>query len=314
MTDVTRHLMRASAPLVITSVAMLVLLAVATVGLVVDPRVFAGAPVWLKPAKFAVSIAIYALTLAAIFTMLPEWVRLRRIVGWTSAVAFFIEMAIIILQAARGTGSHFNQATLFDAVLFSVMGIIIVIQTVTSGAVAVALWRTPFADPALGRALRLGMILTIAGAMAGGIMATPRPSQMEGARRSGQRMLVSGAHTVGAPDGGAGLTGIGWSTEHGDLRVAHFLGLHALQILPLIALALRRRSLDRTRVRIVAIVATAHSTLCAILLWQAFRGQSIVAPDPLTITVLAAWGTLLLAAVTLTVLRPTTVHQPAVAR
>src|SRR5687768_7634834 len=90
-----KTLRNASAPLTITGLAMIALLAVAVIGLVVDPRTISGAPAWLKPAKFAVSIAIYTLTLAWIFSLIPEWKRTRRIIGWTTAVVMVLEMAII---------------------------------------------------------------------------------------------------------------------------------------------------------------------------------------------------------------------------
>src|SRR5690349_1776238 len=86
-------------------------LAASLIGLSVDPRVITGAPAWLKPAKFALSTAIYMLTLAWIFTKLPEWPRTRRIVGWMTAVILVLEVMIIDTQAWRGTTSHFNIGT-----------------------------------------------------------------------------------------------------------------------------------------------------------------------------------------------------------
>src|SRR5688572_10062650 len=244
-------LWRASAPLTVTGFAMLVVLALTALGLALDPRIATGAPVWLKPAKFAISISIYAFTLAWVFSFLGSRRRTRRVVGWTTAIVMFLEMAIIAVQAFRGTTSHFNASTPLDIALFSVMGVAIVVQTVSSIAVAVALWRQPFWDAALGRALRLGMTMTIVGAFTGGLMTAPTESQLAAAR-AGQGMTIAGAHTVGAPDGGPGMPGTGWSTEHGDLRVPHFLGLHALQALPLVALVLaRRRVADAVRVRLV---------------------------------------------------------------
>ena len=111
-------------------------------------------------------------------------------------------------------------------------------------------------------------------------------------------MTVAGAHTVGAPDGGPGLPGTGWSREAGDLRIAHFLGLHALQILPLAALFFARRGWqDARRVRMVWAVSASHVSLFALLLWQALRGQSVTAPDATTITALAAWVVLTVSAI-----------------
>jgi hypothetical protein len=227
--------------LVITGVALLAALVPFVAGIFLDPRQITGAPAWLKPAKFAISTAIYSLTLAWVFSYLSDWPRTRRIVGRTTAFVLVLEVVIIAVQAARGTTSHFNVGTPLDAGLFAVMGTAIVVQTLTSIAVAVALWRTRFADRAMGWALRFGMTLTICGAFTGGLMTTgPTDAQLAAAQVTGH-LAIAGAHTVGGPDGGPGLPITGWSTRHGDVRVPHFVGLHAVQALPLAVLLMRRR-------------------------------------------------------------------------
>lgn len=170
------------------------------------------------------------------------------------------------------------------------MGAAITIQTLTSIAVTVALWRQRFQDPALGWAVRFGLTITIIGAFTGALMVRPTPTQLADARQ-GHPMPVIGAHTVGAPDGGPGVPGTGWSTEHGDVRVPHFMGIHALQVLPLVALALRHRRLSAdSRVRLTLTAAASYFALWCILLSQALRGQSVLTPDTLTIAAFGAWA------------------------
>jgi len=285
-----RRLWRTSPELFVTAALMAPVLAGAIVGLALDPRVIAGAPAWLKPAKFAVSIAIYTVTLAWIFTMLPEWPRMRRAIGWITAATMVLEIAIISTQAWRGTTSHFNVGTWLDAVLFAIMGGAIVIQTLSTIAVAIALRRHRFDDLSWGRALRFGMVITIAGALTGGLMTRPTAAQLEVAR-AGERRTVAGAHTVGAADGGPGLIGTGWSTQHGDLRVPHFIGLHAVQALPLLVLLLTRAGIGRAqRERLMLVAAPSYAALCLILLIQALRGVPVVAPDAATVAQLGAWA------------------------
>ena len=103
-------------------------------------------------------------------------------------------------------------------------------------------------------------------------------------------LTVAGAHTVGAADGGPGLAGTGWSTTYGDLRVPHFVGLHSLQVLPVIALVLARRKVaESIRVRLTVRAAISYASLYILLLVEALRGQSIAAPDSLSLTLLMLW-------------------------
>ncbi|MFN7982783.1 MAG: hypothetical protein U0Q11_13065 [Vicinamibacterales bacterium] len=296
MTRLTAYLRRtvlqlwgSDRPLTAVGLLMCGVLVATGIGLMVDPRTIGGDPAWLKPAKFAASTAVYSLTLAWLLSFLPDWPRTQRLVSRVTATVFVLEVAIIVIQASRGVASHFNVGTPLDAVLFAIMGAAIGVQTVVSALVAVALWRQPIADRAMGTALRAGMVLTLLGAASAGLMTMPSSAQLESAATTHQ-MPRAGGHTVGAPDGGAGLPGTGWSREHGDLRTPHFFGLHALQCLPLIALVARRRRNQAEAVRLVRVGAISYAALFVILLVQALRGEALIAPGGFTVTLALLWA------------------------
>jgi hypothetical protein len=282
-------LWKASPPLTAATLLMLAAFVFSVAGVAFSPSVITGMPAWLKPAKFAISTATYALTFAWIFTYLPGSPHLTRIVGWVTAVVIVAEVIVIDIQAARGTTSHFNVSTALDATIFASMGAAILVLWIASIALTVAVFRQRFADEALGWAIRLGLLITVFGSATGGIMTAPTQAQMAEIRAGG-RVATSGAHTVGAPDGGPGLLGTGWSTQHGDIRVGHFVGLHAVQVIPLLLVLFRRVRPAGSARAIVLIASASYATLFVILLTQALRGESIVAPDATTAATLIAWA------------------------
>jgi len=265
----------ASRPLTATGLGMLLVFAASLAAMAVDHSTILGAPTWLKPAKFAISTGVYALTLAWIFTYLPDRPRQTTIVGWITAVVMVLEVAIVGVQAARGVTSHFNVATALDAALFGIMGSAILVAWGAAIALTVALFRQRFADEAFGWALRLGMVLTVMGQATGGLMTNPTQAQLLAARTT--RMTVAGAHTVGARDGGPGVPITGWSREHGDIRVPHFVGLHAVQLLPALAWAVGPLGSSVRRRRAVFVASAAYAALFVILLAQALNGQPLLA-------------------------------------
>ncbi|MDP1860513.1 MAG: hypothetical protein Q8K82_17685 [Gemmatimonadaceae bacterium] len=269
-----------SPPLVRMALVSAVLLLVALIGLAVDTRVITGAPAWLKPAKFGLSVAVYLLSLAWMVRDLPRTPTLRRT---TSTIAWIItaEVLLICVQAARGTTSHFNADTPIDSAIFSAMGLGIATVWIASAVILWQHWRAPSRDTSMAMALRFGLALNILGAGVGWTMTRPFPGQIEAMQR-GERPYIVGAHTVGARDGGPGLPVVGWSIEHGDLRVPHFLGMHALQVLPILLLMVRglRRTRNDAIERTVLVVATSACSIAFVAaLLQALRGLPLL---PLT--------------------------------
>jgi hypothetical protein len=266
---------RGHAGLYWTAVAMTVL-AVITAGLaMLDQRTLVGAPLWFKPLKFSISIALYSLALAWMLGQLKE--RAMRRTAWVIVAGLVLEMVIIVGQAARGQMSHFNDDGGVGTVLFAIMGATITVVWFATLAIALRFLREPGRDRAMALAIRLGLVVSLVG------MAV------------GFELSANGGHSVGVPDGGPGLFFVGWSTTGGDLRIAHFVGLHALQVLPLVAALLAQRSLpEAIRARIVWSVGLGYLGLVLLLLWQALRAQPVFAPDGLT---LGALGVVVLAAI-----------------
>ncbi|MGV9882340.1 hypothetical protein [Streptomyces sp. NPDC003006] len=272
-------------PLVLFSASMAVLAVISAVGLMVDDRVLVGAPIWAKPFKFSVSFIAYGLSLAWMLSRLDRGRRAGWWAGTVVAATSTIEMVIITGQVVRGKRSHFNHQTPFDEALFNAMAVTVVILWFGTVVIAILLLRARIADRASAWAMRCGVVIAPAGAAIGFLMTRPAVGQ-----RRGESPVV-GAHSVGVPDGGPAMPLTGWSTTGGDLRIPHFVGMHALQLLPLLLMVLMslaprvaRLADERVRLRLVLVGSGTYAALFALVTWQALRGQPLIHPDGATLT------------------------------
>lgn len=246
-----------------STLAFFALTALFLVALQVDNRLLYGVSVWSKPLKFALSLGVYFGTLLMMARLLPAG-HLNS--GRHHAIAISlifvagIEMIYIAIQAALGETSHFNQTTAFHSTMYSLMGIGAV--WLTMGLVWLAVLIAKHNDRSDPLVLAIVLGLTISAALGGGF----------GAYLGGQE-----SHWVNAmPTDANGLLLFNWSTNGGDLRVAHFFGLHAMQAIPIFALALPR-VLGQSKKRIAIVVfSLSYSALCVYTFAQALQGQPLI--------------------------------------
>ena len=170
----------------------------------------------IKPTKFLISSTVLVWTAAWLMHYLSAQ-RIVRIYSWIMVLVMSFENIYITWQAWLGQLSHFNGSSDFHRMMFTLMGWAIGIMTGSTIIIGIQFYRKLRVElpAAYLWGIRLGLLLFVIFAF------------------EGYGMGAINAHTVGAPDGGEGLPFVNWSTEHGDLRIAHFLGMHALQILPL---------------------------------------------------------------------------------
>jgi hypothetical protein len=262
----------------------------------VDPRQALGVSVWLKPTKFGVSIAIASFTLAWLFPAIEISASRKRRAERAISAGLLLELAIINLQSARGVASHFNYTSALNSALVVTMGVAIVVVTFEIGVVGWHAFRTRYTNLALGAGIRSGFALVILGSLLAFLMTSPTAQQLASLRRGEPTPLIGG-HSVGVNDASSRARGeltrtmpvTGWSDAGGDLRVPHFIGLHALQIMPLLGFWLsRRRRLSAQQAHaLTRIAAWGYLGVIATTLVQALRARPLLAPDLLT-CVLAA--------------------------
>lgn len=267
-------------PLLVFTAAMLVLAGITAVLAIIDPREILGQNAWFKPLKFAISIATYSLTLAWMISQIRRFRRLVNIGAILVVVCLTAEVVIIVSAAAQGTTSHFNVATALSTALWAAMAVAITAVWIVTLLVGVALVFNPGPDAARNLAIRAGVAIGLLGMAVAFFMTGPTPSQLNDFEG------IAGAHAVGVADGGPGLPFFGWSTVAGDLRVPHFIGMHALQVIPLALLLLelssRRFAVLQSvtvRFRLVLTWSLAFTAYLGILTWQALSGEPVSMPS-----------------------------------
>ncbi|MBX3000868.1 MAG: hypothetical protein KF893_20265 [Caldilineaceae bacterium] len=291
---------RYSPLLTLAALANLALIPIFIVAAILDPRVITGALAWIKPLKFAISITIFCATFLWMLTFVRGHSWLVKVVTSIIGLGLLIEIALIAMQVVRGTASHFNTSSAFDTTVYSLMGSTITAVSVSTLLLGIWLIRQKLADPVFAWGLRLGVLISVVGMLLGFLMTSPTEDQLAAAR-AGEGLPRAGAHAVGAADDGPGLPLLGWSTEGGDLRAPHFVGLHAMQILPVLGgllgiAGIRQRWSQRGRLGLMWTAGLGYLGLTLLLTWQALRGQSIIAPDALTLTAAGLLLVLLLGA------------------
>lgn len=224
-----------------------------------DDRLLRGVSIWAKPLKFMVSLSVFALTTAWFIGLLPvqrRHTRAVRLVVWTIVIAGVGEVGYISLQAALGQASHYNIGDRFHALMYQLMGAGALLLMLTQLVLARQIARHARADvhPAWRQAVVLGLVMTFVLGVA-----------------------AAAALSNAQPPAGAGLPLVGWHLGGGDLRPAHFIGLHAQQLVPLAGALFLRAWPARAR-RLLWAFAAGYTALWLVALLRGLSGAVWLAP------------------------------------
>lgn len=219
----------------------------------VDDTTIMGINAWIKPIKFLISVAIYSWTMGWLLYYLNEPQKVKRF-NLMVLIVFIFENGYILFQAARGQKSHFNFSSPTTAIMYSLMGLAITLLVLWTGYFTILFFRRNLAGLSKSYlwGIRLGMLTFVIFALSAHIMAS------------------STGHTVGAADGSPGLPFLNWSVTYGDLRAAHFFGMHALQLLPI-------AGFYSNNIKLTVGLFVVYLLLCTLILMIALEGKPLFA-------------------------------------
>jgi len=206
---------------------------------------------WYKPFKFALSTFMFSWAMAWYCSYLTDFNI--PIFNWSVILLLGFEIAYIAFMAAQGKTSHYNVSSPFYSMMFSLMALAATLVTIYTTYVGLLFFTQSF--PNLPNyylwGIRLGILIFVIFSFQGFLM--------------GGRM----SHTVGLVNDNSNLFIVGWSRLAGDLRIAHFIGMHALQVLPLLAFYLLRNT------KATLVVGLLYAALATFTLVQALKGRPL---------------------------------------
>ena len=228
-----------------------------------DDRTFNGVSTWAKPLKFSLSIAVYFATIAWFAPLLPNGyfeARKGRFMTNLPIVCAVLEIAYIALQAGRGEASHYNNTSLFYSLMYSLMGVGAVSLVVVCAWMATLIAKRFGTRDTYALAVVIGLWMTLL--LGGGF---------------GGYMAAQTGHWVGgAPTDAGGWWLMKWARDGGDLRVAHFFGMHAMQVVPVVGALAAKALSRRTAIALVVAFACLYAAFSTFTFMQALAGRPFV--------------------------------------
>jgi hypothetical protein len=266
-----RRVARQEPGLIVVGLAGLVLGVVNLVGVAVHGRTLPPEGKLLAAATFTFGVGVYTLTVAVLLPLAGYSPEGRR--RWRRAYYVYPVYGLVLetVQAFRGLDPRFTEeGGTIDVVAGIVFGVTAGSTTVLFVLLGSRFFRPDVLDdrPVLRLGIRYGVV-AVALSFTVGIV-----------------MSVNGGRELG---------------DDGNLLMAHGLGVHGFQVLPLVAVAVSASTVTRPR-QWVHVAGVAWLAACAAALLQATLGQPPMEPSALSVAIVAgvaAWAATVAAAVRL---------------